>query len=330
MSIAKMRPDEIYDALLLMREKCGVEFFLKEHHKFTDVPCPACRNDSPDFIFNKYGFRHVRCSACKTLFVTPRPQNAQLIDYYSSYEAPLLWTKLLIQTNNERKKIQFQPRIHKLKKILENNDNNKQLFVDIGAGNGNFAKIIEEESLFANVLALDISPDCIESCKKQGLSTRIGTIDVLDDDSVDFLTMNDLIEHVFDPFELLHICYRKLRKNGIVMIGTPNGEGFDFKLLNDKTENITPPEHLNYFNPYSLKIILERAGFAILDVETPGILDVDIVKRQIVKNNIDLSPNNSYLDYLLSSTSSTVLTSFQNFLSENLLSSHMLAFAVKR
>ena len=50
-------------------------------------------------------------------------------------------------------------------------------------------------------------------------------------------------------------------------------------------------EHLNYFNPKSIEILLNNCGFEILIVETPGKLDVDLVKKALDEERIDLADN---------------------------------------
>ena len=130
------------------------------------------------------------------------------------------------------------------------------------------------------------------------------------------------------PF--LSDCYLKLKKNGILMLATPNGEGFDFKILKESTENITPPEHIQYFNPKSIKILLEKVGFEVLDITTPGILDVDIIKRQLTDKCLNIKNNNEFLDYMYSINSDKIEKLFQKFLQDSGMSSHMLAFAIKR
>lgn len=279
--------------------------------------------------FYKYGFTHMKCKKCDTLYVSPRPPEHKLFEYYDKYEAPNFWTELLTKTNSERKYLQHIPRVEILKKIIEKNNNQKKLFVDLGAGNGNFSKAIQEANIFDKVLATDISDECIKSCKKQNLETKKCTIEDFVNESIDCITFNDLIEHVFNPFEFINSCFNKLKQNGILMLSTPNGEGFDFKILKDKTENITPPEHIQYFNPKSIKILLEKIGFAIVEISTPGILDTNIIKRQITEKQFDIKQNNEFLDFIYSIDNEEVVNSFQEFLQKNNLSSHMLVFAKK-
>ncbi|MDX4063843.1 class I SAM-dependent methyltransferase [Aliarcobacter skirrowii] len=328
MNIDKIRPVNIHNNILLQREKCGVDFYLKNSESFVEIDCPCCLKDSGDIVFYKYGYTHKKCKECDTLYVSPRPTQEMLFEYYFSYESPNSWNELLISTNNERKYLQHIPRVEKLETIINNSDNNKKVFVDLGAGNGNFAKAVQEANIFEEVIASDIADGCIEACKKQGLKTKKCTVTDFEEASIDCITFNDLIEHVFNPFEFLSDCYSRLKENGILMLSTPNGEGFDFKILKDKTENIVPPEHIQYLNPKSMEIILKKIGFEVLDISTPGILDVEIIKRQIKEKNLDLS-NNDFLSFIYNLEDDSVEKNFQEFLQKSKLSSHMLVFARK-
>jgi SAM-dependent methyltransferase len=201
---------------------------------------------------------------------------------------------------------------------------------DVGAGSGAFALALKNTGFFSQVVALDLSQKCVDACRGVGLEARLGSVGDLEPESVGLLTMNDVIEHVFSPVAFLKQARNVLRSGGLIAIATPNGEGFDFKILGKKTVNITPPEHLQYFNPVSMKILLERTGFEVLVNETPGVLDIQIVVREINNRNLKLSINNNWLNYLLLETDDITVTNFQRFLSENSLSSHLFVIARKQ
>ncbi|MCC5910850.1 MAG: class I SAM-dependent methyltransferase [Clostridiaceae bacterium] len=199
--------------------------------------------------------------------------------------------------------------------------------IDVGAGSGAFALALKDTEVFEDVIALDLSEDCVNTCKKSGLTGVKGVINDMDDNYAELICMNDLIEHVYDPLELVLECRRVIKEGGYLQIATPNGEGFDFRILKEETKNITPPEHINYFNTSSIEVLLKRAGFKEIIVETPGMLDVDIILNEI-KNGLSLKNNNEYLEYLMNQDEK-VLSAFQKFLSDNKLSSHMLIVAKK-
>jgi len=326
-----MRPSDIYETMLITREKCGTEFFLNESDGFAGVDCPACSAPSSQaaFAFYKYGFRHLTCPACSTLYVTPRPTHAQLSTYYTGYDAPRMWTEILLRTSDTRKVVQHMPRVRKLQGLLEAHAAPRDCFVDLGAGNGIFAKAVAQAALFGRTIACDISPRCTEACQALGLETVTGTLESFAPSSLDCVSSNDLIEHLHDPAGLLLQLRSRLRDGGLIQIATPNGEGFDFKLLGDKTDNITPPEHLQYFNPRSISLLLERCGFEPIDVTTPGVLDMEIVKRHRNERGFDLGRANAFLEHLYALGDKDMEASFQTFLADNKLSSHMLVYARK-
>ncbi|MFQ5787777.1 MAG: class I SAM-dependent methyltransferase, partial [Thermodesulfobacteriota bacterium] len=326
-TFALMRPKEQYDKVVKQRERDGMSFFEKYNFQFVEVLCPVC-GVLGNYIFEKYGFKHKKCEICKTLFCSPRPTENLLGTYYNSFDAPRMWTEILLQTDVNRKSLQYQPRVDKIISLIQKSGHNScGTALDLGAGSGAFAMCLENTSFFGSVLALDLSDDCIKVCKNNGLNALRGSIADMDSNSVDLICINDLIEHVFDPSSFLRECYRVLRLGGYVSIATPNGEGFDFKIMKERTMNITPPEHLNYFNPDSLVQFLSKKGFHLVSVETPGMLDVEIVQQAKI-SGFPLEERNEYLTYLLEQ-GDEILGNFQRFISENKLSSHMLILAKK-
>lgn len=326
--IDRMRPIMSHDIALSLRKKCGEDFFQKHNAEFIDVVCPACGLEG-NKSFVRYGFYHKICKNCSTTWCSPRPTERLLEDYYSSSEATKYWTSLLIQTDNDRKALQYAPRVQQLVDILKNDPEFiPSLAVDLGAGSGSFALALLKTRCFRNVLAVDFDEDCCKVCKNSGLETKKGSIGVLDHNTASLITMNDMLEHLFDPKGFLIQCYAALEPNGYLSIACPNGEGFDFKIMKESTVNITPPEHLNYFNPHSITLLLESIGFKVVSLETPGILDVQIVDRAFKLGQIQLSEN-EYIKSLILNNDKNVLMSFQEFLKLNKLSSHMIAVAKK-
>jgi len=326
--IDRMRPREKHNMALSLREKCGKEFFQKHNTEFIDVVCPACGLEGKN-SFNKNGFHHKTCKNCSTIWCSPRPTELLLNDYYSSSEATKYWTSLLVQTDNDRKILQYAPRVQLLVDILKNDlEFNPSFAVDLGAGSGAFALALSKTKYFKNILAVDFDEDCCDVCRNSGLETKKGSIEVLDHNTASLITINDMLEHLFEPKAFLIQCYEALEPNGYLSIACPNGEGFDFKIMKENTVSITPPEHLNYFNPYSITLLLESIGFKVSSLETPGILDVQIVERAFKLGQIQLNEN-EYIRSLISNNDNSVLMSLQEFLRLNKFSSHMVAVAKK-
>lgn len=321
-----MRPRESYLEILALREKCGIDFFEKHHSRFVNVPCPVCSSQGVA-AFEKYGYAHKKCETCSTIWCSERPTEELLGEYYAEWDAPKYWTRLLINTEVERKALQYAPRVEKIVSVHKAHGGGTSRAADLGAGSGAFAKALLDSGFFNEVVAVDFSDDCVAACSKLGITAIKGSVQ--DISEVDILTMNDLIEHVFDPISFIKSCHAALNDGGFIAIACPNGEGFDFSIMKEKTVNITPPEHLNYFNPFSMTRLLEENGFEVVSIETPGILDVQIVLRALKDGVIEMT-DNLYLKNLILDGDEKTLEDFQGFLAANKLSSHMLAIARKK
>src|SRR5690606_21385408 len=101
--------------------------------------------------------------------------------------------------------------------------------------------------------------------------------------------------------------------------------GFDTATLRTAS-NTFDHEHLNYFHPDSLAALLESCGFAVLDVQTPGQLDADIVRKRALAGEIDLA-DQPFLRRVLLDEWDALGEPFQRFLAENRLSSHLWIIA---
>lgn len=327
--IDRMRPQKEFEKVLKVRESDGRLFFKRFHEHFVRVKCPACGKGKGKLAFYRLGFRHVRCQDCSTLFCSPRPTEELLIKYYNHFSAPKLWTRLLVKTSVTRKAAQYEPRAQMILTWLrEIKMRSGGVAVDYGCGSGAFAKCLQKTRFFKRVIGLDFSADCVRVARKHGIEADLRPLSDLASSSVDAIFTNDLIEHLYDPRSFLADCKRVLRKRGVLLIATPNGQGFDFKILSERAPNVAPPEHLNYFNPGSIKTLFDSHGFSVKKVETPGRLDLEIVKRAAARG-FPVAKRNEYVAALLR-TSDAAQARFQEFLAQNGLSSHMLVMAQRR
>ena len=112
-----------------------------------------------------------------------------------------------------------------------------------------------------------------------------------------------------------------LPKGALQVLTTLNWHGFDLQVLRQRSRSIQPPAHINFFNPASLRILLERNGFSVLEVTTPGKLDVDIVAKQAGDIRCE------FISRLIETSNEAARQKFQEFLQESKMSSHMMIVA---
>ena len=122
--------------------------------------------------------------------------------------------------------------IRNVKKIIRNDRNNQGKVMDIGCGSGNIA--IPLASLSYKVLAIDCECKSIEYVKEQAIQKgllekmrfMVGDVQKLDmKDSFDAIICSEVLEHLQDPSTVLARMKKVLKKNGVLLLTTPNGFG---------------------------------------------------------------------------------------------------------
>src|SRR5262245_11096160 len=113
---------------------------------------------------------------------------------------------------------------------------------------------------------VEINQEAARYCRERlGLDVVAGTLEAaeLPDEHFDLVLMFDVIEHLLDPLASLSRVRRLLRREGMVMVSTP-----DIARLSARVLQVKPEEHLFYFTPATMRTLLERAGFRVETVES--------------------------------------------------------------
>jgi SAM-dependent methyltransferase len=103
-----------------------------------------------------------------------------------------------------------------------------------------------------------------------GLTVHLGRLEeaAFPSDRFDVITMSHVIEHLHDPVTLLRECRRVLKKDGSLVVATPNPESFGHSRFGAAWRGLEPPRHLYLFSSRALHNTAVQAGFAQCDVWT--------------------------------------------------------------
>ena len=330
MKLNLTRDPDLTKRILKMQKIDIKKFISSPDTKFVDVRCPACDSSEKTFSFEKNRFNFSTCMKCETLFINPRPDIKSLEQFYNQATWLDLWyNQLMKKSESYRLKQIFMPRVKKIIGLCRKHKADFGTILDIGAGNGIFAKEMMARHAFSRVVALEMSKVCCDECRKKGVETIESPVEKVSLKNISVITAFELLEHIYSPKELLKTCHGILNKNGLLILTTPNIKGFDLMTLGKISDNINGPNHLNYFNPKSIEIILNKTGFSVLEILTPGKLDAEIVRSKILSGKYKID-GNPFLKELLVDNWDCLHETFQDFLSKNRLSSHLWAVAIKR
>ena len=238
------------------------------------IECPACRTPgaAQTGLLSKGRYELRRCVGCDSQFYRE-------LDVGDGEERDddLYWEayKFDVYGNSDVKRA-FEARYASVLEDAERVVGPISSVLDIGCGIGNFVEFAQRRGL--RVVGSDVSPTAVEEARRRGLEVlHADAVDQeLADESLDALTMWDVIEHLADPQPALEAALRKVRPGGAVLMETPDG-GFPVRrqllALNRLTRgkaDLTGPmyywEHKIYFTEEGLRRLLDAVGVDLLVV----------------------------------------------------------------
>jgi len=201
--------------------------------------------------------------------------------------------------------------------------------VDVGAGYGIFLE--EWKALYPQSRAIAIEPSnhLSEVCRDKGLEVveNIAEKVIGYDNIADLVICFEVLEHVYDPLSFIKTLSAFVKPGGYLMVSTLGVDGFDIQALWEKSNSVSPPHHINFLSVEGFYKLFERAGLRNIDVITPGVLDVDIVRNAYNKDPSVLSQNRFFRKII---ENDSLSESFQNYLINENLSSHTWVMAKKK
>lgn len=325
--------EEIRPAQLMRdKERCvdaDRQFLLDRRNRWVTVLCPACSCAASQPYGSKHGFAYVECLECRTIYTNPRPSLELLHEFYSQSQNYAYWNEHIFPATEEtRRERIFRPRAERLAKHCRRFDLQRGTLLEVGAAFGTFCQEIGRLQVFDRIIALEPTPGLAETCRRRGIEVEQRFIeDVEEAGFADVIAAFEVVEHLFSPADFLDHCHRILRPGGLVVLSCPNGRGFDVAAL-ETLSNTFDHEHVNYFHPQSLATLVERCRLEVVDVETPGQLDAELLRKRVLNGAVELS-GQPFLKEVLVDRWEDLREPFQQFLAQNKLSSHMWVVARK-
>ena len=287
----EIRPAAIFDEYLRLAEIDSREYF--DNARRDRILCPACGQHG-ELSFVKSGFAYELCGECKTLFVSPRPEAAAFAKYYTEAPSSKYWaTTFYKRTAEARREKLWKPKARIVADLLARYSAAGQAssVIDVGGGYGLFAE--EFRTLTdRDPLIIEPGPHLASACREKGLRVVEKFLeDVIPDELPEgsrSLVSFELFEHLHDPLRFLQAIVRLMSPGDLFIFTTLSGAGVDIQTLWEHSKSVSPPHHLNFFNPASIRRLLVRGGLESVEVTTPGKLDIDIMAnyRDRVKDRV--------------------------------------------
>jgi 2-polyprenyl-3-methyl-5-hydroxy-6-metoxy-1,4-benzoquinol methylase len=136
--------------------------------------------------------------------------------------------------------------------------------LDFGCGDGSFLQRMRRQGW--QVTGLDVCAPLVE-CLQTELELNVlhGNLPHPDlkPGSFDVITMWHSLQHMHSPVDVLREAHRLLVPGGKLVIAVPNIDSYAFRCFGHAWCGLNLPRHLHHFAPWTLYLILHRAGFRI-------------------------------------------------------------------
>lgn len=234
------------------------------------VECILCNINDTETLVQKDSFNIVKCRHCDLVYVNPRLTPDELVMLYNKGAETTNVQLEIDRGNNNHDR-------HKVKKFdialseLGTADKVNNKVLDIGCSTGVFMEMAERQGWMA--YGVDVNKEHIENNRtKFDVRVSVQQGDTLDfqDAFFDVVTLFDVIEHLPHPLPFLAEVKRVLKPDGVLILSTPNVDGFFPKItyfLLGRTigawEHPTPPGHVFQFSRDTLRQVVKRAGFDV-------------------------------------------------------------------
>jgi 2-polyprenyl-3-methyl-5-hydroxy-6-metoxy-1,4-benzoquinol methylase len=241
--------------------------------------CIACGNRNQPYIDriwdDRYGspgmFSVLRCDSCGQMVTDPPLTEDDLPALYSQYyprrhvdlqaleaeAAAVLAPNAAEKRHQQGTDNQGHYRVKPGQKVL-----------DIGCGS--CVSLLEVRNLGGTPFGIETDPNVRAIADHFDLNVHIGNIydKPFPEETFDLIVLNQVIEHVPEPLEVLRAVRQRLKPDGRVMLAFPNTGSLNRRVSGRKWINWHIPYHLHHYNKTSFPKIAEKAGYSVESMRT--------------------------------------------------------------
>ncbi len=248
------------------------------------VSCPLCDADDAktilygrDRLFGRPGrYRVVRCTACRLIYVNPRPTFEALAEHYPDdyfcytppgrVESPLQRVLDALGNGLSRR------RLAALERVVGRLTPETRI-ADVGCGvNASLAHIRNVRG--CEGIGVDFNAKCVGYVRDElKMPIAHGTLGdaKFPDGHFDVVTMHEYLEHEPNPRPVLTEARRVTRTGGHLALEVPHIAGLPAKVFRSRWSQLDLPRHLVFYTAQTLDEMLRRCGYRLVRVHTYGV-----------------------------------------------------------
>ena len=244
------------------------------------ISCPCCQKNDlktagkriDKFFIDPRPFDIVLCESCEVSFVSPRPREGHLINFYpDTYafqeEAPSesFFSRFLKKLETFYR---AQGLNHDVCRLLKVTKLREGKCLEIGCGTGD--RLIQLQQKRFQVLGVEpAAAACLYGKERYGLSIVEKKVEDWPgpDKPLDIILIFNVLEHLPHPVEELKRIAGWLKPGGMLALQIPNAKCWQARWFGTRWAAMDAPRDLYYFSPSALGKAFEQAGLEIFKIE---------------------------------------------------------------
>lgn len=247
------------------------------------VDWPTCKQNDAIPAFERYGIAYVESPTCGSIYAPFRPNEDELWAWYRESAPARFWREQMLPASEtaRREKITRPRADWVLDGIAEYAPSTHRLLDVSTYGRGLVDLVTTENPRLLEVVAAGMTADLegISTPRVKVQPTRVA--DLPAHGQVDVILAVDVLDRTADLGALVRAFDQLLAPGGVVFATTPVASGFEIQTLWERSPTIIPPDKLNLPTVEGLQQIFAGPTWEILELSTPGMFDVEMVRRAI-------------------------------------------------
>jgi 2-polyprenyl-3-methyl-5-hydroxy-6-metoxy-1,4-benzoquinol methylase len=244
----------------IKNNECCIFCGEKEHttlYKFADLPEYKQVGEARDIV---------ECSGCSLVYCYPRNPEESMLDIYENN----YWQDYQTQVGEK----EIKDRILDFELISKERMDYIQpfkttgKFLDVGCCMGFLTN--EADKRGYDAYGIDLNAEDINNGRERyNIKLEKGFLENFHQYDFDIITSFNVLEHVSDPIKMLLEKKKRLKRDGIIVVGTHDIECKNHQKEKQNWKHIIPNDHLYFFSLSTLKKFGEKVGLELIYYNKP-------------------------------------------------------------
>ena len=241
------------------------------------VQCGACGSGDVGFRGAIGRRRFAVCRGCGIERLYDRVAETSLDLLYGTYYTPDDPSPLALE-----QQLGNPTFVHRRRRLHQFAGTRTRRILEIGCGDGNFLETLRRDGWDVHGQEVSASTAAIVE-RRHRIAVTTGALEAIPSaPPFPVVAAYHVFEHVYHPAAWLRSVHRLIEPRGLLHVQVPNAASLTRRLSGGEWASLVFPQHVYFYEPRTLRALLERFGFMVLSTTTwdpwhgPGALSASV------------------------------------------------------